>query len=89
MPFGDKSPKMGCFELCSAHIYISFCSIFVQKALGNSGDEICEKDLEGHYLWNYLSSPAFPKYRGNVEDLLDNTAPVTDEQILAGSSKDL
>lgn len=78
---------MGCFELYAAHIYISFCSIFVQKALGNSGDEIGEKDLEEYYLWNYLSSTAFPKYRGNAEDLLNNT--VGGEQILASISKDL
>lgn len=87
MPFGDRSPKIGCFELHTAHIYISFCNIFVQKALGNSGDEICEKDLEVYYLWNYLSSSAFPKSRGNIEDLLDNTVSVAGEQILAGSFK--
>lgn len=32
---------------------------------------------------------SFPKYRGNVGDLLDNTVSVTGEQILAGSSEDL
>lgn len=71
--------------------YRSYLHLFLQYICPKGSWKLWRWDLwkrPGGVLFMKLSFLfSFPKSRGNIEDLLDNTVSVTGEQILAGSSK--